>query len=806
MLNDIQIKNRLLLILAFPMLGVLIFSISGIVTKVRQYQNTEINFITNTIAAHLADTVHELQLERGLSSGFLGSSGKQFIEPLKKHRIKTDKQIQQLKNYVDQINISKINQTKYDITNYISSLQQSLSILRDKVNHTGTVNDIFNQYSHFNDTTIKMIQKLKANFDDIGLIQQTNAYSLTLWLIERSGQERGMLNKVFASNILDIPTYHIINGFIAAQKTLLNHLQYTITPSQKVHLEQYRNHPANSLLLHIRKGLNDKINKTELLSHLQSLIGYGGLIHDFKNFIIRDKMNYTENFSKRFALVKQLLNEYQQLPSLNSAEKNNLNIIQTTFEEYRIQIQKIAQMHHQNSNIAAIDNIVYVNDEPALNALNELRNNFNMIESTHWFEIATERMQIFTQFAHLLKNEITERTLYLKQSAIRDLLSYAFSLLTVVSVSLIMGRLLSLRLVEGFTELSHNMNNVKNTGNFKHQVNAHGKDDLGIMMQCFNHLMQSLHEDTHQINQFLKAIAQGNLEHRIHYREPMDTNDEMAQLTEHCNNMANQLEKFHNDLKASNEALIQQRAKAELANKFKSHFLANMSHEIRTPLNAVIGYSQILQEDCVDCGHENYIDDLKRIESQGMHLLQLINDILDLSKIEADKLDIIPETIHMFELIESITSISCPLSRKNNNQMKIENHCEKMTIYSDPIRAKQIIYNLLSNACKFTKNGLIQLVVKKTSEDTGEYIVFKVIDNGIGMTEDEQSHIFHAFSQAEKLTTKKFGGTGLGLTISKKLCEMMGGHISVSSTKDKGTTFTVLLPIVYDQAKQPASP
>ena len=231
---------------------------------------------------------------------------------------------------------------------------------------------------------------------------------------------------------------------------------------------------------------------------------------------------------------------------------------------------------------------------------------------------------------------------------------------------------------------------------------------------------------------------------------------------------------------------------AEAASRTKSQFLANMSHELRTPLNAIIGYSDMLEEDAEDMGYMDIVPDLIKIQSAGKHLLGLINDILDISKIEAGKVDLYLEDFPLQELIDEVISTIQPLIKKNNNQfIHLDSENPLGLVTADSTKLRQIIFNLLSNAAKFTENGVVTLDVNRTHND---WIELKVIDTGIGMTPEQAQKIFQEFTQADESTTRKYGGTGLGLPISRHFAEMMGGSIRVESIPGRGSTFIVRLP------------
>ena len=246
------------------------------------------------------------------------------------------------------------------------------------------------------------------------------------------------------------------------------------------------------------------------------------------------------------------------------------------------------------------------------------------------------------------------------------------------------------------------------------------------------------------------------------------------------------------------EDLSREKEAAEAANKAKSNFLANMSHELRTPLNAIIGYSEMLQEMSADDGHDQYGGDLKKIHSAGKHLLELINDVLDISKIEAGKMDLYIESFSLDRTIEDVQAVVDPLAMKNSNQLVIEKPPELGLIRADVTKVQQCLLNLLSNACKFTSNGTVRLQV---SRENG-WVTFEVSDTGIGMTKEQMGKLFRAFQQADSSTTRKFGGTGLGLAISRRFCQLMNGDITVDSEVGQGTTFTMRIPV--EVVPQPA--
>ncbi|GAP94295.1 response regulator [Leptolyngbya sp. NIES-2104] len=338
-------------------------------------------------------------------------------------------------------------------------------------------------------------------------------------------------------------------------------------------------------------------------------------------------------------------------------------------------------------------------------------------------------------------------------------------------VVLLINRLLKRRVIHPITQLTEIARNVKTGSMTAEQVSefdspnltkvARRADEPGQLARAFQHM-------AHEV-----ATREQNLAQAVDQRT--------AQLAE--------------SMKSAQKATVQ----AEEANATKSKFLANMSHELRTPLNAIIGYSEMLVEEMTDQGTTGLVPDVQKINGAGKHLLGLINNILDLSKVEAGKMELFLETFAIAPLLEEVTDTLRPLVRKNNNVLVVTCPETIGSMRADLTKLRQSLFNLLSNASKFTENGTITLSVERKEAD---WITFRVSDTGIGMTPEQRSRLFQSFTQADASTTRKYGGTGLGLVITQQFCQIMGGTIEVESEAGKGTTFTIRLP---EQA-QPLQP
>ena len=315
-------------------------------------------------------------------------------------------------------------------------------------------------------------------------------------------------------------------------------------------------------------------------------------------------------------------------------------------------------------------------------------------------------------------------------------------------------------------------------------------EDIGLNIA--EHDSSSDHIDLLKVMQYQSET--GNLS----IRGPEDLFTEAGQIGYHYNILMEKLEESGKVMHRQKNELQIAMEKARSASQAKTDFLAKVSHELRTPLNAIIGYSEMLIEESEDDGLETYTDDLTKIHSSGEHLLTLINDILDISKIEAGKMDLYLEDFKLKDFISQVISTAQPLVEKNRNKMVVEFDDSIGTLRNDETKLRQVLLNLLSNAAKFTEGGVIKLKISKAARSS---VKFELSDTGIGMTPKQLKNVFEEFMQAETSTSKKYGGTGLGLPISKKITEMMDGKIEIKSKVGEGTTFTITIPKTIKEKK-----
>lgn len=320
-------------------------------------------------------------------------------------------------------------------------------------------------------------------------------------------------------------------------------------------------------------------------------------------------------------------------------------------------------------------------------------------------------------------------------------------------------------------------------------------------------------------------------QNNYHLRAKRFTNDETGLLIDQFNAMMSRVEERENDLKLAHSGLEEKvrdrtldlrteiaerkvierdlaaaKLTAEESNRAKSAFLANMSHELRTPLNAIIGYSEMMQEDAKAVESVEMVDDLGKVLASARHLLSLIGDILDLSKIEAGQMKMHLETVLVSNLLYEVLPTAEVLAKKNGNALECTEPMWEGTILVDPLRFRQCLLNLISNACKFTEGGKISIAIQEARQDEKDWILWSVSDTGLGISPEGRAKLFQSFSQVDSSNTRKFGGSGLGLAISQQFCHAMDGHISVESEVGGGSTFTIHIPLhVESNEAEPAA-
>jgi signal transduction histidine kinase/DNA-binding response OmpR family regulator len=405
-------------------------------------------------------------------------------------------------------------------------------------------------------------------------------------------------------------------------------------------------------------------------------------------------------------------------------------------------------------------------------------------------------------YSPVLQGELRSGTVYLKADLSRSIRQRVRSYLDIVAMVMLISCLvgfgisyfLQTLITRPIMELVRVAKVVTEKRDFVVRAVKTSDDEVGRLVDTFNGMLaaiQSRDAELQSANDMLEVYNR-DLEKKVTERT-----GELEKATLEAQAAKRTAEEAR---RAAEEA----RHTAEDANRAKSAFLANMSHELRTPLNAIIGYSEMLEEDAVEAGMTDVVADLQKIHSAGKHLLGLINDVLDISKIEAGKMDLFLETFDVPALIHDVVSTIKPLVQRNANTLNVELAENLGTMRADATKVRQALFNLLSNASKFTERGVIALRAAREGTAESAQLIFEVTDTGIGMTDEQLGRLFRAFTQADASTTRKYGGSGLGLAITRYFCRMMGGEITVTSQLGKGSTFRIRLPAIVQGAKSTA--
>ncbi len=487
-LNDRGIRDKLLIFIAIPIISILFFSFYGISDKYQQYINSKNTQSFLSIVVKLDDLVHELQKERGISTGLIEANSTFFQNDIPSQREMTDKAFRGFFQHKKNIDTGFLNWAIREESLNLDELLKQLPAIRAAID-ANDLDNVVHNYSDLNSHAINFMQYLQLLTNDSELARLSDAYTNLLWLQERAGQERAALIWVFASGYMDADYFRQVVSYIQSQEILLKSYNLKAPHEYRRLLQQKLSYPVNKEVAEFRNAAINKVIRNELLNEMQALIGYGGLIHDFKNYIIRGDTAYLQHFQQKESSVRDLIERYKALPGITQEDFFHLNAIEETLGNYFRLIGEISTYIQQGIAVSEIDKLVRVDDVPAIQAITYLRKGLTGIDASVWWKSSTERINLIKEANDQLKLDILEKTAKNTQSAI--FLLWVYVSLTVLSllVSFVLGMFLMKRLIGELKNISNNMREMFRENVFDRPLITHGRDEIGVMAGTFNQLI-----------------------------------------------------------------------------------------------------------------------------------------------------------------------------------------------------------------------------------------------------------------------------------------------------------------------------
>lgn len=651
---------------------------------------------------------------------------------------------------LDELNVIKEN---------ISVQHQKLEQIIDKLKNIDNKSEFFN--------VIKLINKARNNIDQIVILVQNR--------LKLSEEKTKALTSLTSDQKVFSETGKQLMSDISTASTIRIQKAFDDTAKKLFEFSKQHFNTPNEVALAINKIISDT--------------------SDVNSFIIDSLTGGLQPLGIAMSLGNDgfgILKAAADASNLENLEKDK-TIFFNTLDDAQKQVAEITAFSSRDKMQQTIDIISKAGEQD--NSLFQLREQeLNLLSTAN--ELFQETNNIFSQISvelHKFSNSLIE-IIHHDIAQIISEIKYAkiLSVISLCSIALstylILHFYVQRRVIDRLQQIIHALK-LCTTGNLSLRVvKDKSNDEISEMGSSYNQMVESLVYTMGQLGQSRDQLQQyaTKLEKTVNERT-QDIRNKNVKLTETVKEL--EIAKANLEV-AKNEA-----TEATVA---KSQFLANMSHELRTPLNAIIGYSEMLGEELVERGLTDFNADLSKINASGKHLLSLINDVLDLSKIEAGKMTIFLEDASLKSIIHDISAIAQPLVEKRHNQFKmvLPPDFETLTMHTDVIKVRQCLLNLISNAAKFTENGTISLEIDCFEKGDVPWIQFAVNDTGIGISPEQLDRVFKSFTQAESSTTRKYGGTGLGLFLTERFCNFLGGKVTVTSKVNVGSTFTMLLPLI----------
>ncbi|MBF0266117.1 MAG: response regulator [Gammaproteobacteria bacterium] len=740
----------MLIVILAPLIIVTAFAWTSIEREKANY-NTMLELKSYIRISHkLSAVILELQRERGLSFGYKIDKSNLQVHNLIQQRIKTVQAVKELILINRQIKSSgdaEFYLTNQKVNQELENLLSVKEILYQLF--LGESANVFNYYSQIIDDCLHLINYLPLVVSNTNITKLLYTYSNLQLIQESLGKERGYLHGLLSKNQFNVEQISQVHQYSSEfDFSRKKHNEFEFDKYQTL-LNKVEQSEQAKFVVQIRTRLGNYINKQSVLNEFHELMGYGGLIHLYKNYLIRGSEKLYSQFYRKHIQAQLLLESLKQVEFLSEREQFHIKQISATIADYYHKIDEIKRLQAQGFTAIEIDKLVKVNDQPALDSLNIIRTELVDISASKWWEVSTNVIDQYFKISEIIVSDInTNIEKLLISTSKRVQLLFLLLILSVIS-GLLFGYILIRRLVVDIKEISRVLVKSRKDLSFNELIDVKGEDEIGQMAEEFNRLF---------------------LERKVHEQK-----------------------------------LNYAKEQAEAGTEAKSQFLSTMSHEIRTPMNAIIGMSHLALQTEQNEESKKYIEN---VHQAGKSLLGIINDILDFSKIESGKMELESISFNLDEVLDNLRNIiQFKVEEKGLELLFNLDPKIPLNLVGDPLRLSQIFINLVNNAVKFTDSGDITISSKLIDQTDSESIIqFSVEDTGIGISDNAESKLFQPFTQTDSSISRKYGGTGLGLTISKNFVELMGGDIWIESTEGIGSTFFFKVKLGYEEESQTLAP
>lgn len=788
-LNRLSIRSRLSAIIALPLLVLIALAVVSGKENWRQYQAAREAGELLTIAVEATDLVTELQKERGLTEGFLGSARTKFEGELYSQRRSTDRNLMLFLERLRESSKAGSDPFLQQRWSQISDHLLGLADIRARVDSGDTGDHHWVYYTWAIERIISVFEIVHPASGSSEFETLASDFLALLHLQEFAGQERAFMSNFVARQTDHIsPSLHNkIARLIGSQTMLEERLLISRRPATQKAVEALRKQPASLEINEVRASVVYRLERVTLLNEIHSLIGYGGLIHNFKNYALRGQEQSRLSFNEDLDRVLGHIEDYRSLPDIRRAELDALSTVSETFRAYHRNLMMLTTMALAED-LRQVDEIIRIDDGPAFEALKLLRARSIQMSAVTWFDLATSRIARIVDIRSRVRQEMLdiENTLIVETRT--RLLVFSTLTLLATLASALLGVMIANRIATNIADMNKALNRSLREGDFTTRIDAAGGDEIREIADAVNDHLAVLETLFHSIVVTVDGAVAGDFETRLDGR----FKGEVRSLQKAINGSVRKLESTTNDRLLAMEDLNIARAEAEQANVSKSEFLANMSHEIRTPMNGILGMLELVRGDNLT---EKQTARIGIAKNSANLLLTIINDLLDLSQLDAGKLDLVEAEFDAHACLMEASELMRTTAEAKGLKLVVNlGQSRHMPMDGDETRLRQVLLNLIGNAIKFTSQGeiTISLTENRLTPDCPVY-VFSVADTGIGISESDRDRLFERFERADQTVTRKFEGTGLGLPISKHLVRLMGGELLMESESGKGSMFSFSL-------------